>query len=146
MLLSYWRYFDVDPQQLYDIYVESIQTVYGDNSMFMEDLSLFLDEPGACLSVWETQGNAVAALRTEPYMDGYLISCLETAPECRRKGYAEKLVTALFSVQPGVYYAHVDKRNKASLAIHKKLGFTVISDHAVHVDGSVFSNSYTMKR
>ena len=146
MLIAYRRYFELEPERLYGIYAQSIQNVYGSNFAFMEDISLFFDEPEAVLFVWEAQEGAVAALRTEPYRDGYLISCLETAPVCRRKGYAENLMTALFAAQPGVYYAHVDKRNKASLAIHKKLGFSVICDHAVHVDGSVFSNSYTLRK
>ena len=48
--------------------------------------------------------------------------------------------------EPGVYYSHVDKRNTPSLRLHEKLGFEISLDHAVYVDGSVYSSSVTLKK
>ena len=146
MLTCYSRYSELDIQQILAIYAQARRRDYYDDSDFLEDISLFFRGSGSALWTWTEQGTPVAAVRTEPYKDGYLISCLETAPQQRRRGFGRKLLLALLAKQSGIYYAHVDKRNHPSLALHKDVGFAVWLDHAVHVDGSVYAGSYTLRR
>ena len=104
-------------------------------------LKEFFQMPGSYCAVWAPEGQYEAALRTEPYKDGYLIEAVETRPESRRKGYAKSLlqqVLAWLEAQ-GVttVYSHIDRRNTASVRLHRSCGFEVILDHAVYIDGSV---------
>ncbi|MBQ3251773.1 MAG: GNAT family N-acetyltransferase [Oscillospiraceae bacterium] len=153
MLLKFQKIRKVDIAQIFRVYRESIDREYRDSKdcncpeeAFYEDLRHFFSVSGAILGVWCADGVYMASLRLEPYRDGYLISCLETAPNCRRRGYASMLLSQLMEQFPGSYYAHIDKKNRPSLLLHAKLGFEVISDHAVYVDGSVFTSSYTLKK
>ena len=99
---------------------------------------VFFRTPGAVCCIWEESGRYVSALRLEPYKDGQLLAALETAPDCRRQGYGEALIRAVQQhLGSGKLYSHVDKRNTASLRIHEKCGFLVISDCAVYISGSV---------
>ena len=99
---------------------------------------VFFRTPGAVCCIWEESGRYVSALRLEPYKDGLLLAGLETAPDCRRQGYGEALIRAVQQhLGIGKLYSHVDKRNTASLRIHEKCGFQVISDCAVYISGSV---------
>ena len=141
---------DVDTVKLLTVYDESDDSSYADlwdaANGFYEDLSLFYCCRGAFLSVLALAGRYVSAVRVEPYRDGYLLSCLVTAQNDRRKGYAALLLEKVMEKNPGIYYAHVDRRNRASLELHRKLGFAVYLDYAVHVDGSVYANSYTLRK
>lgn len=109
---------------------------------------VFFPNSGALCAVWEEEGSYVSALRLEPYRDGLLLEALETAPGCRRKGYAASLIRAVqehLRAQGGVkLYSHVNKRNAASLKTHESCGFSVISDHAVYINGSVDYRCCTM--
>lgn len=99
---------------------------------------VFFRTPGAVCCIWEESGRYVSALRLESYKDGQLLAALETAPNCRRQGYGEALIRAVQQhLGSGKLYSHVDKRNTASLRIHEKCGFRVISDCAVYISGSV---------
>lgn len=140
-------YRQLDIEKLLHVYAQSVGELNFRNiRSFSDDLQLFFQCRGAILAQWMIEDEPVAAVRVEPYRDGYLLSCLETAPQCRRKGYGSALVHAVMADTPGVYYAHVDKRNQASLRLHQNLGFCVCLDHAVYVDGSVYANSYTLKK
>ena len=105
----------------------------------------FFRVPGAYYAIWQEAGRYVSALRLEPYRDGLLLEALETAPEQRRKGYAEVLIRAALPGQ-GKVYSHVHKRNIPSLRIHEKCGFRRISEQAVYIDGSVNDRCCTMCR
>ena len=98
--------------------------------------------------MWISGGRYIAALRVEPYRDGYLITGLETAPDARRKGYATKLLQGVIAHLKDEgkvpVYSHVDKGNHASMAVHKKCGFQILYDYGVYLDGSVFQTSYTL--
>lgn len=150
MIHEFYRFRDVDLSALMAVYQQSIYTHSEEGrcaeSAFYEDLRLFFLSKGAVLSVMDIDGVYVSAVRLESYRDGYLITCLETAPAYRNKGYAHLLLDSLMKKYPGVYYAHVEKRNKISVALHKKLGFSVYLDHAVYVDGSVYANCYTFRK
>ena len=104
----------------------------------------FFTAPGARYAVLEENGEYRCALRWEPYLDGVLISALETAPSRRRKGHAQELLRAVLSVLDTKAYSHVSKKNEASLAVHRKCGFREISDRARYLDGSVNSWAYTL--
>ena len=105
----------------------------------------FFRAPGAVYALWQEEGVYVSALRLEPYQDGLLLEALETAPEQRRKGYAEKLIRAVLDAFPQRIYSHVSKKNLPSLAIHKKCGFCQILDYAKYIDGSVARNAVTLQ-
>ena len=107
--------------------------------------SVFFRQKDARYAVWEEQNRYISAVRLEPYSDGVLLCALETAPDYRRKGYGELMIRALQSYLQGMkIYSHVAKSNTASVELHKKCGFQIMKDYAVHMDGSVFHDSVTM--
>lgn len=109
--------------------------------------SCFFTDYMAFYAVLEHMGDYLAALRIEPYKDGVLLEGLETAPEARMKGYATQLVQQTLAYLSDLHvkkvYSHVDKKNTASIRVHKKCGFSVVSDSAIYIDGSFTSGSYT---
>lgn len=105
----------------------------------------FFPVPSAVYAIWEENGKYVSALRLEPYEDGLLLEALETAPQCRRRGYGEKLIRAVQDAFPQKIYSHVSKKNVPSLAIHKKCGFRQVLDYAKYIDGSVARNAVTLQ-
>lgn len=117
----------------------ALQRAEDDHRQYLQDI--FFRTPGAFCALWQEKGKYVCALRMEPYKDGLLLEALETAPSCRRKGYAVSLIR---SVQSSLrasgavrIYSHVDKRNISSLKTHEACGFSRISDGAVYINGSV---------
>ena len=105
----------------------------------------FFATEGAFYAIWAEKGNYVSALRLEPYQDGLLLEALETAPNHRRKGYAAALIRAVLELpEISKVYAHVHKKNTASLCTHESCGFRRMLDHAVYIDGSVRTNSCTL--
>lgn len=117
-----------------------------------EDFQCYLREVFFCQNdsfycIWEDDGHYKAALRLEPYSDGYLLCALETAPEARRTGIATALIQNtqeyLSGRGEGRIYSHISKRNTASLATHRKCGFQAIKDYAVYSDGSVLHSHLT---
>lgn len=105
----------------------------------------FFTADGAVYAIWEENGVYLSALRLEPFEDGLLIAALETAPAHRRQGYGEKLLRAVQEAFPQKLYSHVSKKNAASLAIHKKCGFTQVLAYAKYIDGSVAHNAVTLR-
>ena len=110
---------------------------------------VFFRQQNSFYAVWEDEGMYTAALRIEPYQDGYLLCALETDPRFRRRGYAtlliQQVIAYLSALDDGAIYSHVSKRNTASLKTHNNCGFSIAADYAVYTDGSVQSNSYTLK-
>ena len=101
----------------------------------------FFARPEDRYCIWQEQGRYVAALRLHPYGDGLLLEALETRPEYRRRGYAERLIKAVqMEFQPQKLYSHIGHKNAASIAVHLKCGFVKIADTARYLDGSV--NAY----
>lgn len=116
---------------------------------FYQDLQCFLLEEKAFYAIWAPEGHYVSALRMEPYLEGFLLEGLETAPSARRNGYARALINAVLSYMSKqgdkTVYSHVKKENRASLAAHLTCGFTIWLKYANYVDGSISQNSYTLK-
>lgn len=112
----------------------------------------FLKQKDSFLALWAPEKTAVAALRCEPYRDGFLIEGLETAPDSRNRGYASCLLGEvlgyLYSVNPAPVYSHILKHNLSSLRVHEKCGFKLLSDMAVYIDGSADfrCNTYCYKK
>ena len=108
---------------------------------------VFFRIEGAFYALWEVDGSYLAALRMEPYRDGWLLCALETALAVRRRGYATLLVSSVLKYlsqrEEMKIYSHVSKRNLPSIATHAKCGFHIHSDCAVYLDGSVHHNCYT---
>lgn len=106
---------------------------------------VFFPTEGAAYALWVIGGRYVSALRIEPYKDGLLIEALETVPDQRRRGYGSALLQAVMDHTDGrKLYSHVEKHNKASLALHQACGFVRESDFAVYIDGSVNYRGCTM--
>lgn len=103
----------------------------------------FFKTQGAYYAIWQENGCYVSALRMEPYRDGVLLEALETHPQYRRQGFAEKLIRVVLPMEKKIY-SHVGKRNAASLAVHKKCGFQRISEQAAYIDGSVNDKCCTL--
>ena len=129
---------------------EEIQLLKAESDFYHYLNSVFFRQKDSMYMIWEAGGRYKAALRLEPYLDGYLLCALETAPSDRRKGFATILVRhtiEMLSEQgSGILYSHVSKRNTASLAVHHKCGFNIVKNHAVYSDGSVLHSSYTFAR
>ena len=137
----------INGSEFYSKYPDNLRILYAEQD-FYNYLLLFFKEKTARYAVWEHEGCYVAALRIERFSDGLLLSALETDPKHRRMGFASSLITAtvehLKTGGRGRLYSHVNKHNIASLAVHEKCGFQIISDHAVYLDGTVVTDSYTL--
>lgn len=108
----------------------------------------FFTVTGAKYWILQVDRQYACALRTEPFQDGYLLQALETAPHLRRRGYAGRLMqyvtTRMHEENSFPIYSHVSKKNTASLAAHKKCGFTRYKDCATYLDGTISSEAYTL--
>lgn len=97
----------------------------------------FFTLPGSRYFLWELQGRAVSALRCESYADGVLLTALETAPDCRGRGYAKALLTAVLRyLEKGSIYVHIRRDNTASISVHLFCGFVKVKSGARMLDGS----------
>ena len=136
---------DLDSEQLLTIYREHSWDELDFLSYLRED---FFCQPDAVYAVWEESSAYKSAVRLERCRDGFLLHSLETAPDERRKGYAYNLLIhfldVLRTMGSQTIYSHIEKQNKASLALHKKCGFKIIADTATYLDGTVTQNSCTM--
>ncbi len=101
---------------------------------------------GARYCIWEENGCLLSALRLEPYKDGELLTALETHPDYRKMGYAQKLMQAVLKEVRLDVYSHIDRDNTASAAVHQKCGFEKITNFAVYLDGSVSRKADTYRR
>ena len=135
-----------DGRFLFPVMPEGLQMIHVQQDFHAYLMQFFFKTKGAAYYVWIQGGVYVAAVRTEPYRDGLLISALETKPCHRGFGYATNLLQAVCLEHCGTnLYSHVGKQNRASLRVHKKCDFEIVSDMAVYIDGSVSRNAYTLK-
>ncbi len=113
---------------------EDRQLQIGEDDFYSFLHDVFFKRDGVCCAMWVVDGTYVSALRLEPYRDGLLLEALETAPDCRRRGYARSLIQAVqgWLSQCGSVrlYSHVGKQNEASMRVHLQCGFRVIGDSA----------------
>ena len=131
-------------QEFWSELPEGVRILHAEQDFYRYLRESFFQTDGAFYCVWEESGGYVSALRLEPYQDGLLLEALETAPDLRRKGYAAALIREVLTrFGDRKIYAHVHKKNTASLRTHESCGFRRILEHAVYIDGSVKSNSCT---
>ena len=108
----------------------------------------FYSQDGAYCTVWEENGEYVSILRMEPIEDGFLLTALETSPECRNKGYATRLLTETLSYAKrsgaSKIYSHVAMDHAASMRVHLACGFEILHCYANFLDGSRSCDSYTL--
>ena len=135
-------------KELYPTFSQDVQILEAEQNFYHYLNDVFFRQVDSFYGIWEQEGRYTAALRIEPYSDGFLLCALETEPSARRRGYASNLIIAVIKYleQFGTYklYSHISKRNIPSINAHKKCGFHIISDHAVYSDGSVLHNNYTL--
>lgn len=146
MLKLFYAMSELDTEQLLAVYKENLRNELEFLSYLRED---FFCQPDAVYAVWTDDSNYKSAVRLERYRDGLLLHALETVPEERRKGFAYALLSELLvhlsAANYNFVYSHVEKRNRLSLMLHKKCGFSIILDSATYLDGTVTQNSYTLK-
>lgn len=89
----------------------------------------FFPQENAFCALWMEDGQYVSALRLKPGEDGLLLEALETRPDQRKQGCAFKLINAVLQeIGSQTVYAHVSKRNAASLRTFQKCGFSILRD------------------
>ena len=137
MLLLAYKLNELDFGKLMELYMEgnrenaadqfpnddlhtAILNVEQDFHQYLREV--FFRTEHAFYAVWEERGKYLCGLRMEPYRDGMLLEALETHPDYRKLGYAKKLICAVTAMlkQNGrmKVYAHIHKRNTASLRTH----------------------------
>ena len=100
--------------------------------------------PNGICCLWEEKGRYVAALRLQPWKDGWLLDGLQTHRDHRRKGYAKALVLAsLEKANVEKVYVHIQRQNAPSIALHTACGFHKILPYATYLDGSVYHSADT---
>ena len=109
---------------------------------------IFFRQNGAAYCVLVEDGSYISAARIERFDDGYLLSALETRPDCRRKGFSKQLLRALLCecADKGKLpiYSHVENRNTASMNLHLQCGFRLHKTFARYLDGSVRADTKTL--
>ena len=146
MLKLIYSMTELDTEQLLNVYQEQNWNEIEFLKYLRED---FFRQKGAFYAVWIENRVYKAAVRFCPYKDGLLLHSLETTPDDRRKGYAYLLVLQVLEHLKTsgckMVYSHIEKRNKVSLALHRKCGFEIISDSATYLDGTVTQYSNTLR-
>lgn len=116
----------------------------------------FFSVAGNLYVIYEADGIWLSALRLYRIKDGfYYLEALETHPDHRRKGYGSCLLDGLLNVlkEQGPFQICdcVGKQNHASLSVHKKCGFRIVSDTgydylANETDDRCYGLRYTYER
>ena len=136
----------LDKRRLMDVYAESN---YENTDYFYPDMTdkkraaelveegfldflenEFFKREGSAYWILEDEDEWVSALRTSRIEEGlYYIEALETRPDSRRKGYAERLlgsvIDELKKSGPFRLCDCVWKKNEASVRTHLKCGFVI---------------------
>ena len=148
MLLKITRYADLDERALMDVYSESnfentdhffpdetdkAAAVRMVEAGFLDYLSSdFFHHSEAVYWILQEDGVWVSALRTCRINDLYWLEALETHPDRRGRGCASRLLSAVTEAMrvagPFRLCDCVDKKNAASLHVHEKCGFRIVSE------------------
>ena len=131
-------------REFYPHLPENQQILNAEQDFYQYLKECFFQTEGAVYALWQEKGTYVSALRIEPYQDGFLLAALETAPSCRKKGYATALIRAVLELSwITKVYSHIHKQNVSSRRTHENCGFVKILDYAEYIDGTVRTNSDT---
>ena len=99
---------------------------------FVQRVGAWADDPGRRLVVGELDGVVVGWGMVAPWTDhddaphGHYVSALTVAPEARRRGVGERMLSQLGTWTWGRadrLWSVVNTRNEASLALHARHGF-----------------------
>ena len=125
----------------------------SDGEYVYSDLYGYLDplfQNGGFLAVWQCKEKYASVVRVEKIPDAWLIAGLETHADYRNRGCATSLLESVFAQLSvlGVKHvvSHVEKKNKASVSLHQKLGFTMLYDYARYLDGTVTTGAFTLQK
>jgi len=141
MLVSVNKYWDLD--------VTAISLIYETEKLqdLLCDIGSSLKYHNGRIFFWQVEGEYVSALRTEPYEDGYLLFGLQTRKVCRHRGYGTQLVLAVCSQiqrdSKKPVYVHIEKKNIASIKLHRNIGFQICAEYGKLIDGTVSHRYYT---
>ena len=113
----------------------------------------FFAVPGRRCYVLADRERWVSAIRLYPVPGrpgAWHAEALETAPDCRRRGYARKLMEllcfALAKQGPFELSDSVGKHNEPSLAFHKACGFEIVQEEAVNpLNGQANPRAYGLR-
>lgn len=167
MLLQFTSLADINTDQLMQIYRESNtenaayfypkepdkqKAVRLCEEGFLEYLrNEFYSQPGRTYWVWEEKGQWFSAFRTSLVKENvYYIEALETKPDCRKHGYAVKLLLSVMehlkTEGPFSLCSCVSKKNLPSLRTHIKSGFTIAANPGFdYLQNSYAPNCYGMQ-
>jgi len=128
-------------------YAEAIRR---ERKAFLSFFDKFLTLPGNSYWVLAEGGDWVSALRlSEVKPRVFYLEALESRPDKRRQGCALRLLEGVFEnlKRQGPFRIGdcVHKKNAASLRIHEKAGFRIVSDEGIsYLDGSRSSWEYSL--
>ena len=144
MLMKATSHRELDEEALLAVYAGSLRDDGQVLRYLRED---FFTIPGAACYIWQEAGEYKSVLRVEPYLDGFLIAGLETRPDSRNRGYASRLLAAVADAYAGKpLYAHIRRKNTASIRVHTRCGFCKLFDYGKMLDGSVDSRYNTYRK
>ena len=116
-LMEVYREGNIDNgRELYpaDSAYEQLRNAEQDFYQYLQ--SVFFRQDHSFYAVWESDGKYQSALRLEPYMDGFLLCALETAPAARNRGLAAALVFAVQDLLNGnIDYVIIDSAPAACI-------------------------------
>ena len=114
---------------------------------FYDYMAFFLRDPNSFVAILAEGERYLSAVRIELYLDGVLLSGLETIPSERGKGYAVRLLQELMIQLKDravtKVYSHIDRNNSGSISVHMRCGFNRILDYAKCIDGSILRSMDT---
>ena len=114
---------------------------------FYAYLESFFRQDNSFYALWYAETKPVSALRVEPYEDGYLISALETKPDCRNLGFGKALLSAvcrhLTQCEMLPIYSHIGRNNIPSQKVHLSCGFSEILPYSRYADGRINDYCHT---
>ena len=167
MIFKFSTFADLNTERLMKIYVESntenAHYFYPDEPDLQKAIRLceerfseylendFYSQSGRIYWVLEENGQWVSALRTSFIKENiYYIEALETKPNCRKLGYAGKLLRSvakhLKTEGSFLLCSNVSKKNIPSLRTHIKSGFRIAADPGYdYLQNSYESKCYGME-
>ena len=108
---------------------------------FYAYLKCFFQQDDSFYVFWRNKGVLVAALRIEPYQDGWLLAALETRPDQRRCGFAKSMIRELLCYMESTnrlpLYSHIAKNNFPSQKVHISCGFQEVLPYSIYADGRI---------
>lgn len=135
-------------EKLKNIYRESMKFYFKSEDFFADFCYDTIQNKKCILFLWNHSGEDVSGVFSEMDQERVLLYTLETKPDCRGKGYAKALLSAVLDFfnkkRVECVHTHIVKDNRASLRLHQNLGFQIILDSARLLDGTVSQKYYTL--